>query len=258
MAEHSIVLVDDAPEAETIVRRTLAKRPYEIRFFLDGAEALEAIRADPPDLVLLDINMPELNGFEVCRRLKADELTRDIPVALFTEWDRVMDIATGLQAGADYFVSKDLEEAELAYRMEDIFNTVAAESSDSERITADLQAVAAGNVPDIFRALEDAFNTVVERTVTRAFGQDATRVVFERALHAVARTYPVLNDLLKDGLRLQVRGFEPKLARHERETIVAGFAAFMAEVLRLLRKLSGSEFVLELQRQMEKKLTPRQ
>ena len=256
MGERFIVLVDDAPEVEVIVRRALKDRPYEIRFLQDGREALEAVRSRPTDLVLLDINMPELNGFEVCRRLKADELTRDIPVALFTQWDRVMDIATGLQAGADYFFSKETNEADLAYRVEDIFNTWASGDSDTERVTTDLQAVAARNVPDIFRALEDAFNNVVERTVTRAFGQEATRVVFQRAVRAVSRTYRFVIHLLRDGLWLEFGRLDPELLQEDREHIVAGFAAFVGEVLRLLRKLTGSEFVLELQAQMEKKLTP--
>jgi len=255
VGERSIVLVDDAPEAEVMVRHALADRPYDIRFFLDVREALEAIRATPTDLVLLDINMPEVNGFEVCRRLKADELTRDVPVALLTQWDRVMDIATGLQAGADYFFSKDIDEAKLAYRVEDIFNTRASDSSDAERVTADLQTVADRNAPDIFRALAEAFNTVIERTVTRAFGREATQVVFQRALHTVGRTSTFPSEWLKDGLWLDFSGIDAGLSPAQREQMVAGFAAFVGEVLRLLRKLTGSDFVLELQKQMEKKLT---
>ena len=101
----SILIVDDTPENITLLRGLL-KSDYRIKIATNGVKALELAEADsPPDLILLDIMMPEMDGYEVCRRLKASEPTRDIPVIFLTAKAQVDDEAEGLELGAvDYIV----------------------------------------------------------------------------------------------------------------------------------------------------------
>ena len=76
----NILIVDDTPANLHLLTGILSRHGYEVRPVPNGRFALQAVQLAPPDLILLDINMPELNGYEVCQRLKADEKTRNIPV----------------------------------------------------------------------------------------------------------------------------------------------------------------------------------
>ena len=99
----SIIVVDDTSANLKLLQEMLRAKGYLVLTFLRGAMALKAAAKSPPDLILLDINMPEMNGFEVCKRLKADEMLKDIPVifisALTETADKVKAFAVG---GVDY------------------------------------------------------------------------------------------------------------------------------------------------------------
>src|SRR5689334_15264816 len=91
----TILLVDDAP-ANIQVAREILKDSYKTRVATGGAKALELAKSPPaPDLVLLDVQMPDMDGYEVCRRLKADVSTREIPVIFLTAMTEVEDETTG-------------------------------------------------------------------------------------------------------------------------------------------------------------------
>jgi len=103
--------VDDTPENLGLLKRHLASEEYDVRIAPGGALALESIAASPPDLVLLDVRMPDLDGFEVCRRLKDDERTADIPVIFLTALDAADDEETGLDLGAADYIAKPFSPA---------------------------------------------------------------------------------------------------------------------------------------------------
>jgi sigma-B regulation protein RsbU (phosphoserine phosphatase) len=113
-----ILVVDDTPANLQVLAGMLKDRGYKVRPVPGGELALRAAQRDPPDLVLLDINMPEMNGYEVCDRLKADERLKDIPVifisALTEQLDKVKAFATG---GVDY-ITKPFQMEELHARVE--------------------------------------------------------------------------------------------------------------------------------------------
>jgi putative two-component system response regulator len=112
-----VFVTDDNTASLAFVNRVLGRRGFEVSGATDGAAALAAIRRDPPDVVLLDVLMPGLDGYEVCRRLKADPVTRLIPVVLVTGLqDRDSRIA-GLEAGADDFLTKPVDGHELVARV---------------------------------------------------------------------------------------------------------------------------------------------
>jgi len=104
--KQSILLVDDIPENIKILGKAL-KDIYDIRFATSGLKAIEiASSLDPPDLILLDIVMPDMNGHEVCRRLKKNERTRNIPIIFLTAKDQVEDETLGLEIGAVDYITK--------------------------------------------------------------------------------------------------------------------------------------------------------
>jgi CheY-like chemotaxis protein len=83
----------------------------------NGPEALEIIRKDPPDLVLLDVMMPKMSGFEVCKRIKSDLKTTDIPIIMVTALNEFRDIERGIDSGTDDFISKPVNKLELLTRV---------------------------------------------------------------------------------------------------------------------------------------------
>ncbi|MBI2883758.1 MAG: response regulator [Candidatus Methylomirabilis oxyfera] len=112
----TILVVDDQQVNCTLVETILAPQGYEIISALDGERALELVAARPPDLILLDVIMPGMSGFEVCSRLKEDERTRLIPIVMVTSLSDLQDRIRGIEVGADDFLSKPFHPAELSAR----------------------------------------------------------------------------------------------------------------------------------------------
>jgi DNA-binding response OmpR family regulator len=95
----------------------LAEGDYEIRTAADGDETLACVRDWRPDLILLDIMMPRISGFEVCKRLRREDTTRGIPVLVVTALDQPSDIDRALEAGANDFVTKPVNKSDLLLRV---------------------------------------------------------------------------------------------------------------------------------------------
>ena len=105
--DHIILLVDDNPQNLAALSKILSDQGYRIRTAINGQVALRSVQTMIPDLVLLDIRMPELDGYEVCRRLKEARETADIPVIMFTRYDEHESVMLGLQTGAVDYIPKD-------------------------------------------------------------------------------------------------------------------------------------------------------
>lgn len=103
---HQILIVDDERSIRNILDFSLDAEGYRVFQAADGKEALEVAAAEMPDLIIMDVMMPELDGFESCRRLKADPRTRDIPVILLTARNTGDDRRLGRQARADAYLTK--------------------------------------------------------------------------------------------------------------------------------------------------------
>jgi putative two-component system response regulator len=116
-ASARVLVVDDIAANRHLVVAMLARDGYRVTCAVDGREALDRIRQDPPDLVLLDVMMPDLDGFEVCRALKHDPATRLVPVVLITALHDTGDRIKGIDAGADDFISKPFNGHELRARV---------------------------------------------------------------------------------------------------------------------------------------------
>lgn len=116
-SQQSVLIVDDTPANLHLLSRMLSLRGYKVRAANSGARALAAIRANPPDLILLDIMMPEMNGYEVCEQLKTDEQTRDIPVIFISALDAMEDKIKAFTAGGVDYVTKPFQGKEVLARV---------------------------------------------------------------------------------------------------------------------------------------------
>jgi diguanylate cyclase (GGDEF)-like protein len=112
-----ILVVDDHPDNVEIIQARLMSRGFEVDTAPNGQEALDHVQADPPHLILLDVMMPLMDGYEVARRIKNDEALPFIPIILVTARDSTQDKVEGLDAGADDYLTKPINFPELEARV---------------------------------------------------------------------------------------------------------------------------------------------
>ena len=117
-AKGDVLIVDDTPANLRLLAQMLAENGFQVRPVPDGALALAAVQAEPPDLILLDIRMPEMSGYEVCERLKADPTTVDIPVIFISALDAVQDKIKAFASGGVDYVTKPFRVEEVLARVE--------------------------------------------------------------------------------------------------------------------------------------------
>ncbi|UCG37824.1 MAG: response regulator [bacterium] len=110
---YNILVVDDSPFIHELVKDILTREGYEVNRAMNGHEAMVAIGEDPPDLVLLDIIMPEMSGYQVCRLIRSDERLKALPVVMMTAKDTQKDRFWGMEVGADAYITKPIEEQSL-------------------------------------------------------------------------------------------------------------------------------------------------
>ena len=104
----SVLVVDDVPLNILLIKKMLSQYTFEIRTANGGQAALDAIKTKKPDLLLLDLMMPGIDGFEVIRRLRADDSTKDLPIIILSALNSEQDISKGFQLGAYDFINKPI------------------------------------------------------------------------------------------------------------------------------------------------------
>ena len=107
------MVVDDDPDLVTLFRAILEQKEFNVMCAYDGLQVFAGLEKQKPDLILLDIMMPEMDGFEVLRRLKAAPETSSIPVILLSALNQIKDISTGYKMGADHYITKPFNNAHL-------------------------------------------------------------------------------------------------------------------------------------------------
>ena len=120
MAKGKILVVDDEVYIVHILDFSLGMEGYEVVTALDGEQALEKVAQQKPDLIVLDIMMPKLDGYETCKALKANAETRDIPVILLSAKGRNVDQKVGFEVGADDYITKPFSPRKLVERINSI------------------------------------------------------------------------------------------------------------------------------------------
>ncbi len=121
-----ILLVDDEPDIRFLTKRMLEKEGHRVTEAENGEMALGLLQRDKPDLILLDVRMPGLNGWEVCRRIKADDRTRSIPVVMFTVRTSEEDMQKSTEYGAEAHINKPFDKKELLQLVEKMLKGEAA------------------------------------------------------------------------------------------------------------------------------------
>lgn len=142
----NIVIVDDQSNNLRVLSGILQQAGYKVRPALDGEVALKSIKSTPPDLILLDIRMPGMDGYEVCRKLKRDEQTREIPVIFISALQDMEDKLAAFQAGGVDYVSKP-------FQMEEVLARVQAHLK-LYRLQRDLQVIVDDRTKELREALE--------------------------------------------------------------------------------------------------------
>ncbi|MEO0596408.1 MAG: response regulator [Chloroflexota bacterium] len=122
-----ILVVDDAVDSLKLIGLMLKRQGYEVSVADSGGKALQKADAELPDLIILDVMMPDMNGLDVCRRLRANSKTEDIPIIMFTAKTLIDDKVKGFEAGADDYLTKPTHPAELANRVKSVLKRKAAE-----------------------------------------------------------------------------------------------------------------------------------
>ena len=132
--KQKILVVDDEPEAVELVEFNLKKAGYAVTTAEDGAEALKKARTQSPDLIVLDVMLPEMDGFEICKALRLDSATRRMPILMLTAKAGEIDRVLGLELGADDYLTKPYSPRELLLRIKKILARGQAEEKPREQM----------------------------------------------------------------------------------------------------------------------------
>ena len=137
-----LIADDNAPNAD-LLEAHLDGTGYETKVVFNGEDTLAAAGSWKPDLILLDVMMPRLSGFEVCRRLRTDPVTRDIAVLMVTALDQATDVETAVEAGTDDFITKPINKTELMLRVRAMLKS-RSQTSDIDRALTYIERVQQG------------------------------------------------------------------------------------------------------------------
>jgi DNA-binding response OmpR family regulator len=148
--KYRILLIEDDPAISNVVELNLKLDNYEVFLAADGEEGLKMVRETDPDLIILDVMMPKIDGWQVLMQLKAEDETRDIPVIMLTAIDDEQSKVIGLRGGADDYVPKPFSPLELAARVKVILDRVGrahrmAEGADRETVRLEQVPVQKGD-----------------------------------------------------------------------------------------------------------------
>src|SRR5262245_39156633 len=217
LSESRVLIVDDAKENIDILVEAL-RDEYKLSVALDGTAALRSVERHPPDLVLLDIMMPGLNGYEVCRQLRAREATREVPVMFLSALEDVKNKAYGFEVGGNDYLTKPFEVLEIKARARSLLKAKAYADAVREAIARDLR---------IAREIQMGILPADLTAITKGTGLD---------VHAVIEPARTVGGDLYEVLRVSDRRIMVALGDVSGKGIPA--ALFMAVAMTVLRTLA--------------------
>jgi two-component system, sensor histidine kinase and response regulator len=177
-----ILIVDDTLDNLRLLSAMLAEQGYEVRSVTNGSTALMGIRAQPPDVILLDINMPGMNGYEVCQQLKANPQTREIPVIFISALNEVFDKVKAFSVGGVDYIAKPFQVEEVMVRIENQLKLRRLQAQLQDQNLRLQQAEA-----DLRQALtqEQALNQQIEKMATLEERNRIARDIHDSLGHAL-------------------------------------------------------------------------
>ena len=172
-----VLIVEDEPDIRDLLAFHLEREGYHVTRSRTGPDALRQVRARPPDLILLDLMLPELGGLDVCRRLRQDPRTASVPIVMLTARGEEVDRILGLELGADDYIVKPFSPKEVVARVRAVLRRAGARDGaapvvsgrlviDPDRHTVQVDAAAIELTPkefDLLRALAEARGRVLSR-----------------------------------------------------------------------------------------------
>jgi DNA-binding response OmpR family regulator len=141
-----ILIADDDPLGAELLEAYLSEIDCELRTANDGEQTLQLVASWKPDLILLDVMMPRISGFEVCKRLRGNPSTRDIAILMITALDQASDMDRAVEAGTDDFVSKPINKTDLLLRVGALLRS-REKKNELERALTYIEGVERGKVP---------------------------------------------------------------------------------------------------------------
>ena len=192
-SRETILVIEDEPDILEITQYNLTREGYKVLASRDGGEGLSRARREAPDLVLLDLMLPGLDGLEVCKRLQADPVTSGIPIIMVTAKGEESDVVIGLQLGADDYVTKPFSPKELVARVKAVLRRgpLREERGTAERIARDglvidlaKHQVTIDGEPQVFTATELRLLHFLAAHPGRVFARDhlLSRVIGDHAV----------------------------------------------------------------------------
>lgn len=229
---HRILVVDDTPLNVKLLEDVLTMKGYEVATAASGQEALDRIREAPPDLVLLDVMMPGMNGYEVCRAIRDDPGTALLPVVLVTALDAKEERVKGLEAGADDFLTKPVNQPELLarvrslLRIKSLYDQVERHKAELAGWNRDLEARVAEGIEQVDRLsrMKRFFSPQVAEMITAGDAGDPMRS--HRANITV--------------VFIDLRGYTAFTGDAEPEEVMLVLREYHADMGRLINKHNGT------------------
>ncbi len=134
MPKENILIIEDVEEIQELIRYNLSREGYRVTISGTGEDGLASVRMRTPDLILLDLMLPGIDGLEVCRTLKSDPVTREIPIMMVTAKGEEADIVTGLELGADDYLTKPFSPRVLIARIKAVLRRQTIEVVDESAV----------------------------------------------------------------------------------------------------------------------------
>jgi DNA-binding response OmpR family regulator len=189
-----LLVVDDEPLTADMLRRFFEIVGYEVVGALTGSEAMSKARELQPKVIILDINLPDIDGYEVCRQLRTDESTNAIPIIFLTTKDKRVDRLAGLELGADDFISKPFDIEELRLRVHNMIQRMGGTPLVDPRTSLPSMAMLKERLPEALNNPESTFFEA-EIEYIDVFGKSYGPVASNQAIRSTAK---LIGDLLHE------------------------------------------------------------
>ena len=207
----TVLVIDDEPELGRLIDYNLTKAGYLVLTARDGEAGLAAARKHAPDLVVLDVMMPGLDGWEVCKRLRQEPSTAALPILMLTAKAEESDRVLGLELGADDYLTKPFSVRELAARVKALLRRAEASAAPAEVLKAGPLVIDAGR-RSVTAAGKEVVLTTTEFNLLRALAERRGRVVSREDLISLARGHDAT--VVDRTVDVHVAALRRKLGKH--------------------------------------------
>ncbi len=224
--KNKVLIVDDNIDTVELLRKRLRAEGYETAEAYDGEECLSRVVECNPDVIILDVMMPKMNGYEVCRRLKSDENTKYIPILMLTAKGEVEDKVKGLDVGADDYLAKPFDYKELSARIRSLLATTTAHKKLAEKKRAEALEQVMEEVTHEVRNPLVSIGGFARRVYDNLPEDDPNKKYMEMIIQEVAR----LEEMIKQLIELKSMAISPIEPADVNDVITEALEIFKDEI----------------------------